>query len=214
MKKAVAAFFFLCVSMAANADIVGFAVAVLDSYNPRAGTYTNRLDALGMPDGAFDDTRGIYSMGEYGWINLVLSAPVTNIAGPDLAVWEESTYFDDPPNRMNAFPDESADIYLSMDAAHWVLVGKARKGVRGSLMVDIAGKGVDGAPYVRIVDVSGEAYPKHEGFDLDSVTVFGIVPPPPPVPSVPEPEQFLMLLGGGMFLIRRVRHSAARKTSC
>ena len=82
-----------------------YAVEVIDFQNPRSGPFTNPLDALGAPDGAFDDLSGLYSMGEFGSITLRLGQPVIDIPGFDFAVWEESTYFDDPANRSGFVED-------------------------------------------------------------------------------------------------------------
>ncbi|MBI5764277.1 MAG: immunoglobulin domain-containing protein [Planctomycetes bacterium] len=141
-----------------SANAQWYATSVLAVNNPQAGCQNcNQTWALGAPNGA------AYSLGYFGSIELELGQPVIDRPGADLGVWEENHFFGGPP-------DEHANVYLSFDRVSWTLVGTVINN-SASQLIDIAGKGVSGARYVRVVDTQHFSVACCPGFDLDAVTV-------------------------------------------
>ena len=168
--------------LASNLYALPYATNVIDYNGNSLAPFNNPQLALGAPDFNLDaQPWGLYSIGQYGWITLELGEPVFDIEGPDLIVWEEG----------GGITDESADIFLSFDSNIWTLVGSVERGLL-TCNIDIAGTGMSGSTYVKVVDTSGGSGGiEAKGFDLDAVTV------------VPEPASILLILGALPFIRRR-----------
>ncbi len=174
------------------------AVNVAAYGNTYAGSpFDDPTNGLGSPDGnpGLPMPYGTVSLGSYGSIVLELGQPVLDVAGPDLAVWEELTYqWDGVPGSAGNLPDESADVFLSLAPSSWTWVGRVERGDRSSLFIDITGTGMDGATYLRIEDVTGGTTASGaNGFDLDAVTV------------LPEPASLSLLAAAALAAVRRRR---------
>ncbi|MBI5764279.1 MAG: hypothetical protein HZA51_12225 [Planctomycetes bacterium] len=115
-------------------------------------------NALGAPDSL------TCSLGVGGSIDLQLGVPILDGLGPDLAIWEGDCFVSG-----NA-PDETADVFISFNGVDWKSVGGVDRSA-ASQLIDIAGKGLSGARYVRIVDTGRAADPAAPGFDLDAITI-------------------------------------------
>jgi len=139
-------------------------VRVIDHFNPDpCCTNTNPCRAIGAADAEW------YSMGSSpGWIEMELGFGVSDVPGPDLVVWEESTASTGNP------PDESAQVSLSTDGSAWTTIGNVERGDRSSMFFDIEGYGVNGAKFVRIADLSTDSSGESPGFDLDAVKVLRV----------------------------------------
>ncbi len=157
-------------------------------------TNCDEQDALGAPDGTNSPVAGFYSIGDFGFIELRLGAPVLDVPGDDLAIWEEITReWNGVPGGVGENPDEDALVSLSFDGQSWTNVGQVTRGDRSSMFFDIAGTGLAGATFVRIEDLSGRTNSNSPGFDLDAVQV------------VPEPGAMGLLLIGLVGLGRATR---------
>jgi len=170
--------------------VSGYADSVVAYNNPdAAATISVPSAALGAPDGL------TYSLGRLGWIELHLSAPVIDLPGPDFEVWEEGW--------PNGAPDEKAHVYLSLDGNDWTFIGNVLRNVPSSIYLDIAGKGVDGATFVKVEDFQASFFQGTPGFDLDGVVVYS------GDAAVPEPlTATLGLLGLASLMMRRRRRMA------
>ncbi len=176
-----------------------YAVSWVDRSNPDLPCeHCDPSDALGPPDATNVPVAGYYSLGGLGWVELQLGAPVMDIPGADLVVWEEITAaWNGIPGSVGNLPDETADVLLGFNADSWTWVGRVEDGFRDSMFIDIAGTGMAGATFVRIEDVSDQTgYPASPGFDLDAVEI------------LPEPSTVMLLAAGGLLAMRSRRQTA------
>lgn len=134
------------------------AIHVLSVKNPDLPCANcNAANVLGAPDSV------TCSLGVGGSIDVQLGLPILDGPGPDLAVWEGASF------TGGGAPVESADVFMSFNGVDWKSVGSVTRDA-ASQLIDIAGKGLAGARYVRIVDTGRLADPAAPGFDLDAVT--------------------------------------------
>lgn len=133
--------------------------------------FNDPTETLGPPDSSDSQPspRGLYSLGAFGSIDLLLGVAVVDRPGADLVIWEEESFSD------GGAPDESASVLVSADGALFVPVGSIQIGVYASQFIDIAGAGLALIRAVRIVDTSGSGPSPTAGFDLDAVTALFIL---------------------------------------
>lgn len=118
----------------------------------------NAANVLGAPDSV------TCSLGVGGSIDLQLGVPILDGPGPDLAIWEGVCF------SSGGAPRETADVFVSFNGVDWKPVGAIGPDT-ASQLIDIAGKGLSGARYVRIFDTGRTVDSAAPGFDLDAITV-------------------------------------------
>ncbi len=160
-----------------------YAINVVDYEGNALPPFNDPTEALGSPDYSQNvPSNGFYSIGQFGWISLELGQPVLDIPGNDILIWEEE----------GGITDESADVFLSFDSQNWTLVGTVLAGVVDSSFIDIQGSGMEGATYIKVVDITGAGGEiAAKGFDLDAVEILS------------EPATMSLILIGGMMLRSR-----------
>lgn len=126
----------------------------------------NPLKALGLPDAepVLDANVKFTALGFGGAIVLKLDAPVKNVVGPDLRVWEATA----GNQNYSQYPEE-ADVFVSANGWTWVYAGRVYNDNDNAEagMVDIGV--LDEAQYVKIIDRSPFVAGR-DGFDVDAVT--------------------------------------------
>lgn len=126
----------------------------------------NSANALGQPNGEPVNESNVKftSLGFGGSIVLKLDAPVKNVVGPDLRIWEvtggNQGYYD---------YQEEADVYASMNGSTWTLLGRVFNDNNEPSLGDVDLGILEEALYIKIVDQSPQVAGR-DGFDVDSVT--------------------------------------------
>ena len=155
-----------------------YAKAVVDSWIPACSLaqdiYNDPATALGPSDAGGSGPRnftGFVSLGFGGRVTLDLGGCISDIAGPDLRVFQ-------------AVGSEPVSVYVSLSPDGPFTLVEARKecgervtAVRGYCDFDIASGGATRARYIRVED--GELYPcpgdtVSEGADLDAVQALSV----------------------------------------
>lgn len=139
------------------------------SYSPVGTIASNRknpLMALGLPDAepVVEPNVKFTSLGFGGSIVLKLDAPVKNVVGPDLRVWE-TTGGNDSYQQYK----EEADVYGSMDGVQWTLLGRVKNDNNAPELGQVDLGTMEKALYIKIVDKS-PVVSGRDGFDVDALT--------------------------------------------
>lgn len=154
-----------------------YGVAVSESWIPACSLaqdiYNDQKEAMGPPNAAGhgpDQYSGFLSLGFGGHVTLDLGGCVSDVAGPDLRVYQSVS-------------SEPVSVYVSLyPEGPFTLVeavkecGEPYHGIQHACEFDLASGGVTKARYVRVED--GELFPcpggtVSEGADLDAVEALG-----------------------------------------
>lgn len=104
-----------------------------------------------------------------GYVVVAFSAPIVDGPGDDVRIVEDT---------WGTYPDETADVYVSVDGTNWTFLGAADNQDRVNSYhtestFDLASVGLSSATYVKVVDTSDRAdfggIPNADGYDLNAV---------------------------------------------
>lgn len=139
------------------------------SYSPVGTIPSNRkisANALGQPNGepVQEPNLKFVSLGFGGEIVLKMDAPIKNVVGTDLRIWETTA-----GNQTYDQYREEADVYGSMDGVSWTYLGRVLNDNSDESLGQIDLGSLEEALYIKIVDKS-PVVSGRDGFDVDAVT--------------------------------------------
>ena len=139
------------------------------AYAPVGSINSNRKNssqALSLPNGEPVNESSIKftSLGFGGSIVLKLDAPVKNVAGPDLRVWESTA-----GNQTYAQYKEEADVFASENGLTWNYLGRVKNDNSDASLGEVDLGSMSQALYIKLVDRSPVAAGR-DGFDVDAIT--------------------------------------------